>query len=171
MPRLIDGKFQENIEENAYISRLKAFVKLKCIPDYLLTGYLEFTPIDCTAQAILKIIQYTNDNNRIFHVFNNEHVKINDILNMLPDIKVVSNTQFKQIIKKILNGSKSDIINAIINDLDKDLNLNYDSKIKINSTHSLELLKLYGFKWPKIDQRYLENVLKLIKGEKNYGNK
>ena len=171
MPRLVDGKFQDNIEENAYISRLKAFMKIKCIPDYLLKGYLEFTPIDCTAEAIVKIIQYTNNNNRIYHVFNNNHIKINEVLEMLSDINVVSGEEFKQKIRKILNSSKSDIINAIINDLDKDLNLNYDSKIKINSTHSLQLLKLYGFKWPKIDKRYLENILKLIEGENNYDNK
>ena len=28
MPRMSDGKFQENVSENAYISRLKAFIKL-----------------------------------------------------------------------------------------------------------------------------------------------
>ena len=171
MPRWTDGKFQENVEENAYISRLKAFIKIKCIPDYLLKSYLEFTPIDCTAQAILKIMQYTNNNNRIYHLFNSNHVKINEVLGMLPDINIVSSEEFKQKIKKLLNSSKSDIVNAIINDLDKDLNLNYDSKIKINSSHSIHLLELYGFKWPKIDERYIENILKLIKGENNYDNR
>ena len=171
MPRRSDGKFQENATENAYISRLKAFVKMKCIPDYLLNGYLEFTPIDSTAQAILKIMQYTNEDNKIYHVFNNNHVKIHEVLNMLPELSVISGEEFKQKIKKILNSSKSDIVDALINDLDKDLNLHYDSKIKINSNHSLELLKLYGFKWPKIDKRYLENILKLIEGENNNDNR
>ena len=169
MPRWSDGKFQENAIENAYISRLKAFVKMKCIPDYLVNGYLEFTPIDCTAQAILKIIQYTNKDNKIYHVFNNNHVEIYKVLDMLPELNVVNSEEFKQKIKKILNSSKSDIVDALINDLDKDLNLHYDSKIKINSNHSLELLKLYGFKWPKIDKRYLKNILKLIEGE-NYND-
>ena len=45
---------------------------------------------------------------------------------------------------KILKNSNSDLLNTLINDLDKDLNLNYDSKITLNSKHTIELLKLYG---------------------------
>ena len=169
MPRLSDGKFQENIDENAYISRLKTFVKMGCIPDYLLNSYLEFTPIDSTAQAVLKIMQFSNKENRIYHVFNHNHVYIKDLIKIMSilntKIEVIKNEEFKQKIKDILNSPKSDFLGTLINDLDKDLNLNYDSKIKLNSKHSIELLELYGFKWPKIDKKYIMNILKLIKGE------
>ena len=169
MPRLSDGKFQENIDENAYISRLKTFAKMGCIPDYLLNSYLEFTPIDSTAQAVLKIMQFSNKENRIYHVFNHNHVYIKDLIKIMSilntKIEVIKNEEFKQKIKDILNSPKSDFLGTLINDLDKDLNLNYDSKIKLNSKHSIELLELYGFKWPKIEKKYIMNILKLIKGE------
>lgn len=175
MPRLSDGKFQENIDENAYISRLKTFNALGYIPEYLTNGYLEFTPIDSTAQSILKIMQYTNKENRIYHVFNHNHVYLKDLLKAMKElnneIQVISNEEFKQNIKSILKSKNSVILNTLINDLDKDLNLNYDSKISLNSEQSIELLRLYGFKWPKIDKRYLMNILMLIKGEENNDNK
>lgn len=175
MPRLLDGKFQENIDENAYISRLKTFVRIGGIPDYLMDGYLEFTPIDSTAQAVLKIMQFSNKENRIYHVFNHNHVYVKDLLKIMStldtNIEVIENEKFKQKIKDILSSPKSELLGTLINDLDKDLNLNYDSKISLNSKHSIKLLELYGFKWPKIDEKYIMNILKLIKGEKNNDNK
>ena len=165
MPRLLDGKFQENIDENAYISRLKTFVKIGCIPEYLKDGYLEFTPIDCTAQAINKIIKCTQKENRIYHVYNNKHIYIEEILKNTKKIDVIDNIQFKQRIKEILKSSDSNILNTLLNDLDKDLNLNYNSNIKLKSEHSIKLLRLYGFEWPKIGSNYINYILKLIEGE------
>ena len=165
MPRLLDGKFQENIDENAYISRLKTFVKIGCIPEYLKDGYLEFTPIDCTAQAINKIIKCTQKENRIYHVYNNKHIYIEEILKNTKKIDVIDNIKFKQRIKEILKSSDSNILNTLLNDLDKDLNLNYNSNIKLKSEHSIKLLRLYGFEWPKIGSNYINYILKLIEGE------
>ena len=169
MPRLSDGKFQENIKENAYLNRLRTFIKLKCVPDYLLNNYLEFTPIDSTAKAILKIIQYSNKENFIYHIFNHNHINVKDLLNTLNEldlkIDVISNDEFKQKIKRIITKTNSDDISALINDLDKNLNLNYDSKIRLDSKHTIQLLQLFGFEWSKIDKKYIKNILKLIKGE------
>lgn len=169
MPRLSDGKFQENIDENAYMNRLKTFMHLGYIPDYLMNGYLEFTPIDSTVQSILKIMQFSNNENRIYHVFNHNHVFIKDLLKILDSIdihiNVIKSEDFKKNIKTILNSPNSNLLNTLINDLDKDLNLHYDSNIKLNSKHSVKLLELYGFKWPIINKQYIINILKLIKGE------
>ena len=165
MPRMSDGKFQENISENAYISRLKAFIKLGVIPQYLEDDYMEFTPIDYTATAIMKIIKYTNNENRIYHIFNNNHVFVKDVLKIIKDIKIVENEIFKEKIKKVLRSENSDLANLLLNDLDKNLNLNYNSNIKIKSEHTVKLLEKYKFNWPRINSKYIEYVLDLIKGE------
>ena len=57
MNRYSDGTFQPNVDENAYISRLLSFSKIGCMPEYLTNGYMEFTPIDCCSEAIIKIMQ------------------------------------------------------------------------------------------------------------------
>ena len=165
MPRMSDGKFQENVSENAYISRLKAFIKLGKIPEYLKDDYLEFTPIDYTATAIMKIVKYTNKNNRIYHIFNNNHVFVKDILKFVKDIEIVDNESFKEKLKKTLRSENSDFANLLLNDLDKNLNLNYNSNIKIKSEHTVKLLEKYKFYWPSINSKYIGYVLELIKGE------
>ena len=169
MPRYSDGKFQENIEDNAYINRLKSFINIECIPRNIIEAYLELTPIDYTAEAILKIIQYNNKNNRVFHLFNNNHVFIKQILNLLKrydiNIKIVESEEFKKIVKNILSGKSADILSTLVNDLDKDMNLNYENKIKIKSEFTIKYLELCDFKWPLIKERYIEKIVKLLKGE------
>ena len=167
MPRREDGKFQENISENAYITRLKTFIKIGYLPQYLKDGYLEFTPIDSTAQAIMSIVKHTNTQNRIYHVFNHNHVYLKDLLKEINSIKIITDDEFKEKIKSILKSSDLNVINTLLNDLDKNLNLNYNSNIKIKSKHSIELLKQYGFEWPIIDKNYINYILELIKENDN----
>ena len=169
-PRFSDGKFQENMNENAFFERLKTFTKLKVIPESLMDKHLEFTPIDSAAQAILKILKYTDSNTVVYHIFNHKYVYIKNLLEIMNSLNMninsVSNEEFTKIIKNILNNSKTDILNSLINDLDKDLNLNYYSnKINITSDRTIKFLNSCGFEWPTIDKKYISNLLKLIKGE------
>ena len=76
MPRYQDGKFQQNAAENAYLNRLLTFLQIGAIPDTLLDGYLEFTPIDYTANSIINLISHPSKQNRVFHLFNDNHIKI-----------------------------------------------------------------------------------------------
>ena len=64
-----------------------------------------------------------------------------------------------------MKKENSDCINMLMNDFDKNLDLHYDSNIKVNSEQSIKLLKLYGFKWPIINKEYIINIIKLLKGE------
>ena len=168
MPRFSDGKFQENIDENAFINRIRTFLKLKVLPDNISKINLEFTPVDSAATAILKTIYYAKENNIIYHIFNHKYICINDFINILSnigiDIKLIDSSEFQKMIKQLLNSSKEDILTTLINELDKDSNLNYD-KIIIDSNYTIKFLKKYGFEWQKIDDKYILNILKLIKGE------
>ena len=169
MPRISDGKFQENINENAYMNRLKALMEIGSIPENLLNGYLEFSPIDSTSKAICHTMKYTNSTNRIYHLFNHNHVDVKKLLKYISNfginIFVIKNEKFKQKIKEFMKKSDSDVINMLINDFDKDLNLHYDNNIKVDSKHSIKLLELYGFEWPKIDEKYIGYIVKLLNGE------
>lgn len=46
------------------------------IPDYMLKAYIEFTPIDICANSVIKLIQYKNSTNRIFHLYDRNHVDV-----------------------------------------------------------------------------------------------
>ena len=71
--------------------------------------------------------------------------------------------KFKEIIDNLLsNNEKNDILNGIVNDLNKDKELIYDTNIKIKSEFSKIFLKKIGFEWPVIDKRYIKNYFKYL---------
>lgn len=167
MPRKSDGKFQPNIKENAYLNRLLAFLEIGCIPKSLLTGYLEFTPIDYTADAILALLCYPSQQNRIFHIFNDKHIQISDFLNLLKFynyvIDIVSETDFKTKVKNMLEDDiQKQLLTHLMNDFDKDLNLSYKTNIILKSELTKKYLKNIGFDWPIIDSNYIKNLITCI---------
>ena len=167
MPRYQDGKFQQNAAENAYLNRLLTFLQIGAIPDTLLDGYLEFTPIDYTANSIINLISHPSKQNRVFHLFNDNHIKIDEFLHLLKlenyVIDVISEESFKNMIKSILDDdSRKHILNNLINDFDKDLNLSYTTNIILKSDTTRKYLKNIGFNWPKIDSRYVKKLISCI---------
>lgn len=171
MPRTSDGKFQLNADENAYANRLLSFAKLGMIPNYLLDNYAEFTPVDSCSQAILKLMENPSNINRIFHLFNHNHVTVSELLetfNQFLNIQVVSNEYFLEQIDIILNREDSDeLLSGILGDFNKDRKLVYDSNIKLSSDFTIKYLENIGFKWSTISKDYLNNFFKLFYKEDN----
>ena len=164
--RLSDGKFQQNTMENAFANRLRAFLLLKQIPEYLLKNYIEFTPVDTVAEAIVKSIQYQQKGLSVLHLYNSNHVYIKDFVKAIPtdySLKIVSHEDFKKTLNNALNDAqKQYVVSHLLNDLDSQKKLIYDAHIKIDNTFSLAYLLKFKFKWPNIDKRYIENLLKNI---------
>ena len=163
MNRYSDGKFQPNVEQNAYINRLMSLANIGYIPNYLLNNYLEFTPIDSCALAVIKLIQNPNSNNRVFHLYNHNHVYVSEFIDFMKkyiNVKIVSNKRFINKIDKLLTQNNSDkLLSGILRDFDKNRHLAYDSKIKVTSYFTINYLLKIGFIWPKIDQKYLKQFL------------
>ncbi len=167
MPRLFDGKFQPNIKENAYLNRLLAFLEIGAIPKSLFNGYLEFTPIDVTSDAILNLMQYPSNLNRVFHIFNDKHIKISDFLYFLKlynyVIDIIPEKSFKEKVKAMLDDdTKKHLLTHLLNDFDKDLNLSYKTNIILKSELTKKYLKNIGFDWPEIDRDYVKNLITCI---------
>ena len=165
--RFSEGKFQQNHFENAFVNRFKSFIQIGYIPDYMLSLYAEFTPIDYCGDAIIKIATHFNKNYNIFHLLNQNHVdldKLYDIMNKLGiPLKLVNDNEFKKILNKLLKDSeKKTFLEGIINDLNSDKKLVYESEVKIKSDFSRVLLEKMGFSWPIIDERYLRNYFKYL---------
>ena len=160
MSRFSDGKFQPNVDENAYISRLVSLSKIGCIPDYMLNTYMEFTPIDSCANSILKLIQYPTNSNRVFHLFNHNHVDVTKFVNVVRNyisLEAVSNDIFTSKVDNIFKQSDSNkILSGILRDFDSNRKLVYESKIKLNSDFTINYLSQIGFEWPKIDETYIK---------------
>lgn len=166
MARISDGKFQMNVQENAYVNRLLTFMKIKMIPDYLLQGYAEFTPVDSCAQAIVHLMEYPTISNRIFHLFNHHHVLVTTLLtifNELSNIEVLTSEEFIKRIDAMLNlPNSNELLAGILSDFDTNRNLIYESNIKLNSDFTIRYLEDTNFKWPMITKDYLMNFMKSL---------
>ena len=163
MSRFSDGKFQPNVDENAYVGRLLSLLNIGCIPDYMLNAYMEFTPIDSCAEAIIKLIHYSNKLNRIFHLYDHNHVDVIDFINILKKyvpFDIISHEEFIKKINSLTEQENSNqILSGILRDFDSDQKLVYESKVKLKSEFTIEYLAKIGFEWPIIDNTYLTRFL------------
>ena len=168
MPRNTDGKFQENALDNAFINRIISFIKIGMVPEYLLKTKLEFSPIDCSAEAIYHIITHPVNKNRIFHLNNPKSISVKKLLKLLKkfnyDVKIVTEKDFKDEINLLLEHDDSQkILNNLIKDFDSNLHLNYTIDIIVKSNYTKKYLKKTGFKWPKISNEYLNRFINLLR--------
>ncbi len=169
--RYIDGKFQINPNENAFIGRIQSFIKLGIIPDYLLNAKLEFTPADLCGLAIVTIMQNYVLDFSVFHLCNNNYITMKDFVKTLRkyniNLKVVNNKEFNKIIKDtLLDESKKNILSGIINELNSDNNFEIHENINILSEFSRSFLYNIDFNWPKIDNSYIEKYIKYFRNIK-----
>ncbi len=165
--RFSEGKFQQNHFENAFVNRFKSILQIGYAPDYLLTTYTEFTPIDYCGDAIIALASHYNKDLTVFHLLNEKHVTLDKLFEILQnlgiDLKIVSSEEFINIIDNLLQDeTKKSYLEGIINDLNKDKKLVYESNIKIKSDFSKLVLEKIGFEWPYIDVRYIRNYLKYL---------
>lgn len=161
--RLSDIKFQENRNENAFLNRMISLINLGVFPESYLNRYIDFSPVDYCSRIINKISFESNSDNKIFHIFNNNVIKVSELISMLNEknynIKVISNDDFINYIST--DNSISNEL-GIINDITSN-QLNINNNIIIDSFFTLSYMKKLNIFWPKIDIDY---ILKFLKGEK-----
>lgn len=180
--RLSDGKFQPNVEENAFSNRIRSILYLRMVPEKIKKLYAEFTPIDVCSNMILGIIK--NDCNlNIYHLFNHNHVLIDEMIKILNNIgfyiEMVDDLKFATKIKELAKVDHTSVaLKGIIGDLNKNTELNYISNIIVKSDITKEYLSKLGMSWPKIDERYVNRYIKYLlsigyidKKEIGYGGK
>ena len=76
---------------------------------------------------------------------------------------IIKTEKFKEMIKNLLNDSENkNILNHLINDFDQNLNLDYEGKIKLTSSFTVEFLNKLGFEWPEINSTYIRYIISII---------
>lgn len=164
--RFSDGVFQINSTENSFVNKLTSLLRIGYIPNNLLNLYLEFTPVDICGMLIILILQNYAKDLSVFHLYNDNHIYVEDFIKMLSDInvnlKVVDKQDFKIIIDKLLSNN-SNFLNGIINDFNSDKQISYTSNINILSEFSKAFLYKIGFTWPIIDMDYITKYIQYFK--------
>ena len=166
--RFLDGKFQINPENNAFIGRLKTFIELGTIPENFLTMPLEFTPVDLCADAIVHILQNNLPTISIYHLYNDQTVPMSKLVDVLKQFKItlepVSKEVFQNKIQQILAKKENrQILSGIITDMSKSADLDYTSHIMTSCEFTKFFLNLLGFHWPCITEEYLQKYIHYLK--------
>ena len=169
--RYNDGHFQKNIEENAFYNILRMILKYKILPNTMLNQFLEFTPIDLCAKAINLLIYNLNSSKYVFHLFNQNYLPAQTLLNILKehgiDISILSGNNFKtQILALSKANPEENILQGIVNDLDDEVGLTFNSTVQQQNIYTNYYLDKLNFHWPTIDSLYIEKIVNYMKKNK-----
>lgn len=166
--RVSDYKFQPNYKENAFLTRFKAILEFGLFPDYLMSLYSEFSPIDLTAEGVVKIAQYANTQT-VFHLNSNCPIYFTRFLEVLHELgipmEVVDGNTFTRVLRGTIRDQGTEyIFEAFQNDMDEQGRLVYDSNIHIENDFTVWFLKKLGFEWNEIDKEYLRGYVEYFRG-------
>ena len=169
--RYSDGVFQKNIEENAFYSRIKSIVTLGAISNTMLEQEIEFTPIDICSRDIVNLAKNYITDNKIYHLFNHNFIKIKDIVEVLNslnyNIQIVSNKEFENKILELCKSENSKSLYGIINDFDNSNKekffINYNYSVAITSEYTQKYLHLLKCDWNETSKNYIRKLLLYMK--------
>lgn len=162
--RKTDAKFQKNYKSNAFLNRIKAVLEFGHFPDYLMHLYAEFSPVDDTANAIVTIAKHFNNKFTVFNANNHKNLYFDKMFNYLSkldiNIRQIGNADF---INRLKSPEYMPIYEALVNDMDENGKLLYDSNIKIHNEFTVEYLRQLGFEWSDIDFEYIKKYIEYFR--------
>lgn len=168
MARYNDGVFQKNKFDNAYYTRLIALAKLGVLPKNMKSQNLEFTPIDETAEAIVKLLTIPNLQNNIFHIFSNKLVSINLMLDIFNYYGLKCNfIDYENFINNLYLPENEKLLKYIVSDLNYSKKFDYSSDIFVDNNLTCQFLDFVGFDWSNIDEGYLKRFLDMVNFNKD----
>ncbi len=162
MGRHSDGEFQMNFNTNMFMQGIRGFATLKLCPINHMIDPMRFSPIDCTAKAVV-LLATTNDMFTAFNADNRygfDEMKVIDACNRNGvEIKTMEDKDYYVIYNKMLGDPK---MNALLNGLAA-----YDKPgfhaVETDNTFTANVLFRLGFSWPFPDDDYLDSAIKALK--------
>ncbi len=161
--RASDLRFQPNYETNAFLKRMKVLLELGHLPDYMMEGFLEFSPIDQTAQAIVTLAQHSQGQT-VFHPNTNRLLKFARLVEIgkamgIP-MEVVRGEDFALVIQEIARNPKTQhIYEALQNELDASGNFIMTGDVFTRNDYTNRFLESLGFQWDPIDWDYMSRYI------------
>ena len=161
MGRYSDGEFQINLLTNAFMRSLAAFNHIGACPVTALASPVEFSPIDATAGAVLALAG-VNTRFSVFHICNNHTVTMGDIVFALKqhgmNIRIVTEREFVGIMRE---ASTKDSYSEAVTSLVAYEERGGENIIQTENNNYFTINALYrlGFRWPIVDEAYLEKVI------------
>ena len=156
--RISDGEFQMNLNENAFAGHLKAFYNVNMVSNDLKNSFVNISPVDETAKAIIYLSKSSHAN-IMFHVIASQHISYEALINQMNsvldcNIKYVDNDKFDQILDEYSKDIKKyKLIESIIVEK-KNVHI---KDVLVTSDKTVAFLKNLGFNYIDIDEKYFVN--------------
>ncbi len=165
--RYCDGGFQQNFEANAFYNILMMILKYHILPNTMVNEFLEFTPIDYCAKAVFQLIFNVETTHYVFHLFNENYIRVCDLLKIFEDIgfstDILTGNEFKQKIVTLSNQHpEENILKGIVNDLDDTLGLSFTSTVNQKNQYTNSCLEKLNFEWPVITPQYIQKIIEYL---------
>jgi thioester reductase-like protein len=172
MSRHSDGEFQINFITNGFLRTLRGYTAVGKFPINGLNEGVEFSPIDETADAVLKLA--ATNAGTVFHACNSHRIFMGDVIYALREsgfnIDIVSATEFESAVNEYAaKNENSDAVSGLIA-----YNSREDSKIytiDYDNNFTTEVLYRLAFKWNITDNNYLINAIKALDNLDFFGDK
>ena len=167
MSRYSDGEFQINFLTNSFMQQLRGYKIIGKFPITAMDAPAEFSPVDSTAAAILKL-SGTNKEFSVFHPYNNHLIYMSDVIYAINQygfkIEVVSEDEFqKSLLEAMGDENRNEAISRLIAYLSNDA----DSKIywlDASNKFTTEILYRLAYKWPIISDEYMKQSINALDG-------
>lgn len=166
MSRDADGEFQINFLSNAFIRMLRGYKAVEAFPAEMLRREVEFSPIDATAAAVLKLAG-TGRDFHMFHAVNNHRITMGDVIYAMRDygysIRIVSGKKFEDIVNAYLAKHEgSQAVSGLIAYANR--SRNEKMEVDYENDFTTEVLFSLGYKWPITSDQYLRLSIAALDG-------
>ncbi|MGE5329382.1 MAG: amino acid adenylation domain-containing protein [Deltaproteobacteria bacterium] len=164
--RYSDGQFQINMNDNNFYNILKSIIQVGVIPKEIFKENIEFTPVDCCADGIVKLIMKEEMYGNVLHLYNHNYIKAEDLYLMINNmfnlnVKTIQTPRFDEYLKYIKHkSSNNEAADYIAN------NFNYEKtminnyyRVNLSSHATQNYIKQVNFKWPQVDEEYIKKTL------------
>jgi len=145
-------KLQENFSENAFFLKIQAMLNKKTIVHDL--SVVEISPVDCTADAIVKIFDKNFSCNEIFHIINPHLCNLYELFNTDKNInaKMANMEDFLEEFRIHSDHleSEQDISVFALEESFNNRHYEHFRKLRVLQNKTDFVLNCVGFVWPKI---------------------
>ncbi|BAU28745.1 amino acid adenylation domain-containing protein/thioester reductase-like protein [Aneurinibacillus soli] len=158
--RTQSGKFQRNIESNAFYRMIKAMLLLGIAP--AADWYVDITPVDYASRAIVNLASQPEIEGRTFHICNSEQIHYTDFITQLQslgyEITLLEPTRYREALFQVDDpGEKAEALELAIAQLEGDGA--HDSEYRYVCNEAQEILMRAGIDCPKPDHDLVQALV------------
>ncbi|WP_338751590.1 amino acid adenylation domain-containing protein [Bacillus sp. FJAT-52991] len=153
-----NGRFQKNIDSNAYYRMMKTMLALKTAPK--VDWYVDFTPIDYASAAIVSLSNMPETAGRLMHICNHEQIHYSNMIETLEKcgylIQLKDEKEYEQWLFSD-NGIDPEVLQLTIAQLEGDGAKN--SNYRYTCPETIQLLQKTKVKCPVANEEFMRKMI------------